>query len=95
MTGSNTTNFTGSTRYRRPPKRTCKGETEETKNALIEAMHTPWVRFAKTGEPDPENWPKYDGYNSEIRIFDRKTTTKLVRRKELMDVWGELRFYED
>lgn len=72
-----------------------EGETEETKNALIEAMHTPWVRFAKTGEPDPENWPKYDGYNSEIRIFDRKTTTKLVRRKELMDVWGELRFYED
>lgn len=53
-------------------------------------MHTPWVRFSKTGEPDPENWPKYDGYNTEIRIFDRKTATRLVRRKELMDVWGDL-----
>lgn len=68
---------------------------EETKDALIEAMHTPWVRFTKTGEPDPENWPKYDGYNTEIRIFDRKTITRLVRRKELMEVWGDLRFYED
>lgn len=71
------------------------GEPEELKDGIIRDMHTPWVNFARTGEPDPNNWPKYTGYNTEIRIFDRRSRTEKVDRTELMEVWDDMRFYEE
>ena len=71
------------------------GEPEETADQIIQDMHTPWVRFAKNGEPDPENWPKYTGYVSDVRIFDRETHTQRLDMTELMNVWKDMRFYED
>ncbi|MDO5336745.1 MAG: carboxylesterase family protein [Eubacteriales bacterium] len=71
------------------------GEPEETADQIIQDMHTPWVRFAKNGEPDPENWPKYTGYVSNVRIFDRETHTQRLDMTELMNVWKDMRFYED
>lgn len=70
------------------------GEPDETAENIIRDMHTPWINFAKTGEPDPENWPKYEGHNSRIRIFDRETTTRNMDCEELMDAWKDIRFYE-
>ena len=72
-----------------------KDEPEETADNIIRDMHTPWVNFAKTGEPDSENWPEYAGHDSMIRVFDRTTTTEPAGCTELMDAWKDLRFYED
>lgn len=70
------------------------GEPEEVADNTIRDMHGAWVAFAKYGEPDPENWPKYRGHTSPIRVFDRKTVTKDPDCEELMKVWGDIRFYE-
>jgi para-nitrobenzyl esterase len=70
------------------------GEPEETVDQLIADIHTPWVSFTKTGQPDAENWPRYSGYNSKVRIFDRNTRTEQLDRTELMNVWSDMRFYE-
>jgi para-nitrobenzyl esterase len=71
------------------------GESEETVDEIIAAIHMPWVSFTKTGNPDAENWPCYSGYNSKVRIFDRNTETKQLDRTEMMRVWEDIRFYED
>ena len=70
------------------------GEPEEMVDKLIESMHGAWVHFAKTGEPDPENWPRFEGLESSIRIFDRECRTEKLNRSKMMEVWGDLRFYE-
>lgn len=71
------------------------GEEESVADNIIRDVHTPIVRFTKTGEPDPENWPQYAGYDSPVRIFDRETRTEQLDRTELMRVWDDMRFYEN
>lgn len=71
------------------------GESEEVIDNIIRDMHTPWVNFVKTGKPDGENWPKYTGHHSKIRIFDRQTRTEEMDCEALMDAWADMRFYED
>ena len=71
------------------------GETMETCRRIIQDMHDPWVRFIKTGEPDPENWPEFAGYRGPVRVFDRQTRTEEMDRTELMEVWDDMRFYEN
>ncbi len=71
------------------------GETEETADTLIEAMHSSWVRFIKTGEPDKENWPKYTGYHTPVRVFDRVSRTEIRDFSKLMELWKDMRFYEN
>jgi para-nitrobenzyl esterase len=31
---------------------------------------------------------------SPVRIFDRKTRTEMLDRRHLMQIWGDMRFYE-
>ena len=69
------------------------GESEELVDTIINEMHGDWVRFAKTGEPNAD-WPRYTGFDCEIRIYDRKTRTERVDRSALMEAWGDMRFYE-
>lgn len=69
-----------------------EGESEEVIDSIIHEMHGAWVRFTKTGDP---GWSRFEGYNSPVRIFDRETITQQLDRRELMEVWGDLRFYED
>ena len=71
------------------------GEPEEVVNYMIDSMHRPWVNFVLTDEPDPENWPRFTGYDSPVRIFDRVTHTEQLDRTDLMNVWKDMRFYED
>ena len=70
------------------------GEPDEVVDAIIHEIHGDWVRFTKTGEPNTD-WPRYTGYDCEIRIFDRETRTERVDRTALMEAWGDMRFYED
>ena len=70
------------------------GEDPETCGRIIDDVHTPWVNFIRTGEPDPEHWPSYTGYQGPVRVFDRQTRTEKMDHRELMDVWDDMRFYE-
>ena len=72
-----------------------EGETEEAADRIIRDLHEPWIRFVKTGEPDPENWPVFKGEIPPVRIFDHETRTENLDRRELLEVWGDMRFYED
>lgn len=69
------------------------GEPEEFVDNIIDEIHGDWVRFTKTGQPN-DGWPRYDGYQSDIRIFDRNSRTEKVDRTNLMNAWDDLRFYE-
>ena len=60
---------------------------------MAENLHGDWVRFVKTGEPNPD-WPRFEGAYSPIRIYDRETRTERLDRRHLMQIWGEDRFYE-
>ncbi|MCD8012117.1 MAG: carboxylesterase/lipase family protein [Lachnospiraceae bacterium] len=71
-----------------------KDEPEEMIQNLVREIHGSWVRFAKTGDPNPK-WPRFTGYNSPVRIFDRESRTEQLDRTELMRVWDDMRFYED
>ena len=69
------------------------GEPEELFKKMVNDIHGDWVRFAKTGEPDPE-WDRFEGDKSPVRIFDRETRTEILDRRHLMQIWDDMRFYE-
>ena len=71
------------------------GETEEDADRIIDDLHRPWVNFTKYGAPLPEEWPKFEGDLPPVRIFDHHTRTERLDRTKLMQVWGDMRFYED
>lgn len=71
-----------------------EGEAEEVFRNIVNDMHGDWVNFMKTGEPNAD-WPRFEGANSLIRIYDRETRTEQLDRRHLMKVWGDARFYED
>ena len=56
-------------------------------------IHGDWVRFIKTGEPNPD-WARFEGADSPVRIYDRQTRTERLDRRHLMQIWGDYRFYE-
>ncbi len=70
------------------------GESEELFKKMADEIHGDWVRFVKTGCPNPE-WGRFAEAKSPVRIYDRETRTEELDRSELMRVWGDLRFYED
>ena len=71
------------------------GESEEAADRLIREIHEPWVQFIRDGRPDPAVWPVFKGEIPPVRIFDRETRTENLDRRELLKVWGDMRFYED
>ena len=70
------------------------GEEPEVFENISRDMHGDWVRFMKTGSPDPE-WERFTGDISPVKIYDRKSRTEILDRSQLMKVWGDYRFYED
>ena len=83
--------------FEKPEHPFSKFEFDGEDPALFEEMcrqiHGDWVRFVKTGEPNPD-WGRFDGAHSPVRIYDRETRTEDLDRRHLMEVWGDLRFYE-
>ena len=71
-----------------------KDDPIEQARRIMEEVHMSWVRFVKTGNPNEAQWPKFEGYGSPVRIFDKESRTERLDRTELMEVWGEIRFYE-
>ena len=69
------------------------GEPDETFAALYQEIHGDWVRFIQTGEPNPD-WDRFTGANSPVRIYNRETRTEQLDRRHLMQIWGDMRFYE-
>lgn len=72
-----------------------EGETEEDADRIIADVHDSWIRFAKSGDPLPGEWPKYEGALSPVRIFDHQTRTEMLDRRELIQLWSDMRFYEE
>lgn len=70
-----------------------EGEPEETFERIAADMHGDWVSFIKGNEPN-EDWPSFTGADSPVRIYDRKSRTERLDRRHLMEVWGDMRFYE-
>jgi len=83
--------------FEKPNHPFSKFEFDGEEPALFEKMcrdiHGDWVRFVKTGEPNPE-WGRFEGADSPVRIYDRETRTERLDRRHLMEVWGDMRFYE-
>ena len=69
------------------------GEAPEVFENISQQMHGDWVRFIKTGEPNPD-WGRFEGAVSPVRIYDRECRTEMLDRRILTAVWGDLRFYE-
>ena len=69
------------------------GEPDELFDQISAEMHGDWVRFAKTSDPNPD-WGRFEGPDSPVRIFDRETRTERLDRRHLMQIWGDMRFYE-
>lgn len=70
---------------------------EEDQNVVDSAadqMHRDWVRFVKTGAPDGQNWSTFTDAKSTVRIYDTEASTEVLDRTELLDVWKDMRFYE-
>lgn len=70
------------------------GEPEDLFARMADEIHGDWVRFITTGEPDPE-WDRFDGANSNVKIYDRESHTEVLDRTHLMEIWGDMRFYEN
>ena len=70
------------------------GEAPEVFEKISREMHGDWVSFIKTGVPDPE-WQRFEGIKSPVRIYDRETRTEILDRSHLMEIWDDMRFYEN
>lgn len=71
-----------------------EGESPELFKKMVRDINGDWVRFIKTGEPNPE-WSRFTGESSPVRIYDRNTRTEQLDRRHLMEIWGDRRFYEN
>ena len=69
------------------------GEDPEVFEKISHELHGTWVRFAAEGNPGDE-WSRFTGADSPVRIFDRETRTEQLDRRHLMEIWGDMRFYE-
>ena len=70
------------------------GESEELFGKMASDIHGDWVSFIKSGDPNKE-WKRFTGAKSPVRIYDRESRTEELDRRHLMQVWGDLRFYEN
>ena len=71
------------------------GEPEDIVKRLFAELHGAWISFIVEGNPGQETWPRFTGAVSPVRIFDRETRTELLDRSALMNLWDDLRFYEN
>ena len=70
------------------------GEDESLFETMVKEIHGDWAAFIKNGDPNPE-WGRFKDAKSPVRIFDRESRTEELDRRHLMEVWGDLRFYEN
>ena len=71
-----------------------KEDSKEQTQKIMQEVHMSWVRFVKTGNPNEGVWPQFEPDTSMVRIYDKESHTAQLDRTELMEVWGDMRFYE-
>lgn len=71
-----------------------EGESPELFAEMARQIHGDWVSFIKNGNPNSA-WDRFTGACSPVRIYDRETRTEILDRRHLMEVWGDMRFYEE
>ncbi|MBP3878332.1 MAG: carboxylesterase/lipase family protein [Lachnospiraceae bacterium] len=69
------------------------GEPSDLFEKMCRNIHGDWVRFMKTGDPNAD-WERFSEEAQNVRIFDRETRTEILDRSEMMNAWGDYRFYE-
>ena len=69
-------------------------ESPEDYLKLQNDMHACWSSFILKNEPDV-NWNRFSKDNQVVRIFDKEMSTGEMNRSKLMEVWSDMRFYED
>ncbi|HZG87991.1 carboxylesterase/lipase family protein [Paenibacillus sp.] len=70
-----------------------KGTPQDQTEAVRDQMNGAFLNFAKTGNPDGGiiDWPKYEGENSLVHLFDLQPTNQDVRLNEkIFRVWGKI-----
>lgn len=71
------------------------GEDDEADfDALVHAVHDAWVSFAKEGNPGAD-WKPFSGDAPSVRVINRESASCPFDRQEMLDAWGDLRFYEN
>ena len=69
------------------------GEEDSLYETMHNKMHGDWVRFAKHGSTE-DDWKPFKDYENVIRVYDRETVDKNVDRTDLIELWGDMEFYE-
>ena len=64
-------------------------------NALADKMHASWAEFVKNGDPMQGKWPQYEDRDGigKVCIYDAETHIEDLDRRELMKLWGDMKFY--
>lgn len=64
---------------------------------LTDEMHTAWVEFVKNGDPMQGQWPQYEDHNGVgmVRCYDKETSIKELDRSVSLNLWENLKFYQD
>lgn len=64
---------------------------------LTDEMHSAWVEFVKHGDPLQGQWPQYEDHNGVgmVRVYDEKTCIKELDRSAMMNLWENLKFYQE
>lgn len=70
-----------------------KGTPKDQINNIHNQINTAWLNFAKTGNPsgDIVDWPKYEGKNGMVHIFDLQPSNQNVRIDEkIFEIWNKI-----
>jgi para-nitrobenzyl esterase len=71
-----------------------EGESDNDINGIIDAVHTSWVDFVKTGTLDACKWKAFRGGISPVMIFDHNSRVENIDRTKLMELWKDTVFYK-
>jgi para-nitrobenzyl esterase len=73
-----------------------RGTSRKTKEKFIREMHTAWVNFAKSGNPNGHldfEWEPYDSGKRKTLIFDKQSHMQENPDKDSYEVWKEIDLY--
>ena len=66
-------------------------DVERISNEMFES----WKNFIINDKPNGEAWPNFCNSSPIIRIFDKNTVSKILDKNKLMELWKDLKFYEN
>lgn len=79
-------------------RRFWKGTSKDIMYRLRDDMHTAWVNFAKSSNPNRDLdilWPKYNAESRPTFIFNKANRIVMNPSKKNYEVWKNIRLYID